>query len=150
MTYAQVQRAFSDMSKLASDWQPMATAPKDSTVVILRSAGVGPSPEPFETVGRFGDGTWFEYPKNGLLVNLTHWKPLEDDVAATMKYRDFLIETYDTHHTGWRAKITRLDGRPIKTFPLGQEFPFIETMIFADADDALKEAKKLVDDGGMK
>jgi hypothetical protein len=66
-----------------------------------------------------------------------------------MNYGDFFIETYDTHHTGWKAKITRLDGRPIKTFPDGQEFEFIETMIFDKPENAVAEAKKLIDGGGM-
>jgi hypothetical protein len=71
------------MSELASDWRPIATAPRDLTVVKLWSEGVGPSPKPFETIGHYLDvGAWVEFPKNrGLLVNVTHWKPLEDDAG---------------------------------------------------------------------
>ena len=66
-----------------------------------------------------------------------------------LDYKAYRIEAYDTHHTGWKARITRLDGQPIKTHPDGREHPFIETLIYQNHEDALAEAKKLIDDGGM-
>jgi len=66
-----------------------------------------------------------------------------------MDYKDYAIEAYDTHHTGWKAKITRLDGRKIKTFPNDDECDFIETRIYEKPEDAVIEAKSLIDGGGM-
>ena len=66
-----------------------------------------------------------------------------------LDYKAYRIEAYDTHHTGWKARITRLDGQPIKTQPDGRGHPFIETLTHQNHDDALAEAKKLIDGGGM-
>ena len=66
-----------------------------------------------------------------------------------MDYMDFAIETYDTHHTGWKARITRLDGNPIKTFPDGREHTFLETLIYEKPEDAISEAKILIDSGAL-
>lgn len=67
-----------------------------------------------------------------------------------MNYGNYSIEVYDTHHTGWKAKITRRDGQPIKTFPDDREHPYIETNTHEKPEDALADAKKLIDGGGMK
>ena len=48
-----------------------------------------------------------------------------------------------------KADRSRLDGQPIKTQPDGREHPFIETLTHQNHDDALAEAKKLIDGGGM-
>jgi hypothetical protein len=46
-----------------------------------------------------------------------------------LDYKAYSIEAYDTHHPGWKVRITRRDGQ--------------------NHEDALAEAKKLIDDGGM-
>ena len=61
------------------EWRPIATAPRDLTIVRLRlENGVGPNREPIETTGQhIGGGAWAESPNRGLL-SPTHWAPLED------------------------------------------------------------------------
>ena len=52
----------------------------------------------------------------------------------------------------WRARVSRIDGYMIKTFPDDREYPWIETrgMERRSAEDAIEAAKKMIDDGGMQ
>ena len=65
------------------------------------------------------------------------------------EYKEYSIELYDTRHRGFRAKITRLDGQSITTFPLLRDYPFLETGMHENLTDALAEAKMLIDGGGF-
>lgn len=58
-------------------WRPIATAPRDLTVVRLRiENGVGNNREPIETTGyHIGGGAWVESPNRGTMLP-THWAPL--------------------------------------------------------------------------
>jgi hypothetical protein len=61
------------------DWRPIATAPRDLTIVRLRAEnGVGPNREPIEMIGHHvGGGAWVQSPNGGTMLP-THWAPLED------------------------------------------------------------------------
>jgi hypothetical protein len=50
----------------------------------------------------------------------------------------------------WRARVSRIDGYMIKTFPDDREYPWIETrgMERRSAEDAIEAAKKMIDEGG--
>jgi hypothetical protein len=71
-----------------TDWQPIATAPKDGTVVrVLCNTGG----KLFEATGQYLDlGAWREVGKNTGVLMPTHCKPLADETSA--------------HGTGCRAK----------------------------------------------
>lgn len=60
------------------EWRPIATAPRDMTIVCLRlENGVGANREPIETTGyHIGGGAWVEAPNRGLMQP-THWAPLD-------------------------------------------------------------------------
>jgi hypothetical protein len=64
-----------------NDWQPMATAPKDGTIILLRYADDQPNPGAIE-------GWWFSSPKQnddgwetivGTIGEPSWWMPLPDD-----------------------------------------------------------------------
>ncbi|WP_157095067.1 hypothetical protein [Bradyrhizobium sp. AT1] len=64
------------MTGLKIEWQPIATAPRDLTMVRLRlEKGVGNNREPIETTGQHVSGAWAEVPNRGLM-HPTHWAPL--------------------------------------------------------------------------
>jgi hypothetical protein len=59
-----------------TDWQPIATAPKDGTVVRLLCSTGGANSKPFERIGQYLDlGAWREVGKNNGLLMPTHWAP---------------------------------------------------------------------------
>jgi hypothetical protein len=71
---------------------------------------------------------------------------------STIIYRDFRVEPFETGSGGWRARITRPDGRKIKVaVPAGNEHGFIDTggMESRSAEMAIDVAKRLIDGGGM-
>jgi hypothetical protein len=67
-----------------------------------------------------------------------------------MKYRDYEIDLEQVEPEKWKAHIRRIDGRPISTTPYGPDsVPVISTLQFYDKDSALKEAKKMIENGHM-
>lgn len=58
-----------------TDWHPIATAPKDGTVVRLRCSVNGKA---FEKVGQYvGLGAWREAGSNGGILMPTHLAPVD-------------------------------------------------------------------------
>lgn len=62
-----------------------------------------------------------------------------------VRYREHLIEPFQSAPRRWRAMVRRSDGRAIKT--ADGEFPFIATggIEAFTPDDAIEIAKKLID-----
>lgn len=72
---------------------------------------------------------------------------------SAIPYKGYLIQPYDTHDGKWCARVTRVDGQVIRTYPDDREFPFIDTRERRSRDDAIKAGKDLVDNiekGGME
>jgi hypothetical protein len=64
---------------------------------------------------------------------------------SAVGYKSYLIEPYETRDGKWRARVTRDNGQPIRTYPDGREFPFIDTREHRSRDDAIEAGKVLVD-----
>jgi hypothetical protein len=72
------------------------------------------------------------------------------EVGGT-RYKDYRIKVFELEPGLWRARVSRVDGYVIKTFPDDREYPWIETRgkERRSAGDAIEAAKKMIDDGGM-
>jgi len=62
-----------------TDWQPIATAPKDGTVVRLWCPDVGPNRQGLEAVGRYVDFGARADPESGRTMLPSHWKSLTNE-----------------------------------------------------------------------
>jgi hypothetical protein len=72
------------------------------------------------------------------------------DAHRTADYKGFTIRTFKTDNGLWRAIITKVDGSKIKTAGQNESFDLIPVQLDSlDRDKALKEAKRLIDAGGM-
>jgi hypothetical protein len=64
---------------------------------------------------------------------------------SAIPYKGYLIEPYETHDGKWRARVTRVDGQVIRTYPDNRESPFIPTRECRSKDEAIEAGKDLVD-----
>jgi hypothetical protein len=72
------------------------------------------------------------------------------DADRTADYKGFTIRTFKTPNGSWRAIITKVDGTKIKAADQNESFDLIPVQLDSlDRDKALKEAKRLIDAGGM-
>jgi hypothetical protein len=72
------------------------------------------------------------------------------DADRTADYKGFTIRTFKTPNGSWRAIITKVDGSKIKAAGQNESFDLIPVQLDSvDRDKALKEAKRLIDAGGM-
>ena len=72
------------------------------------------------------------------------------DADRIADYKGFTIRTFKTVDGSWRAIITKVDGSKIKA--AGQNESFVLIPVQQDSrhpDQALKEANRLIDAGGM-
>lgn len=72
------------------------------------------------------------------------------DADRIADYKGFTIRTFKTANGSWRAIITKVDGSKIKAASQNESFDLIPVQLDSlDRDKALKEAKRLIDAGGM-
>ena len=72
------------------------------------------------------------------------------DADRIADYKGFTIRTFKTANGSWRAIITKVDGSKIKAAVQNELFDLIPVQLDSlDRDKALKEAKRLIDAGGM-
>ena len=72
------------------------------------------------------------------------------DADRIADYKGFTIRTFKTANGSWRAIITKVDGSKIKAASQNELFDLIPVQLDSlDRDKALKEAKRLIDAGGM-
>ena len=72
------------------------------------------------------------------------------DADRIADYKGFTIRTFKTANGSWRAIITKVDGSKIKAASQNKSFDLIPVQLDSlDRDKALKEAKRLIDAGGM-
>ena len=72
------------------------------------------------------------------------------DAHRTADYKGFTIRTFKTDNGLWRAIITKVDGSKIKTAGQNESFDLIPVQLDSTTPDrALKEAKRLIDAGGI-
>jgi hypothetical protein len=65
-------------------------------------------------------------------------------------YNGFDIEAIEDEPGKFKAAIRRPDGRSVRTaVPLGPEVPVITTHLYFSAEDAMTQAKKSIDVGGI-
>jgi hypothetical protein len=72
-------------------------------------------------------------------------------------YKDFDIEVIEDEPGKFKAAIRRPDGRSVRSavpsvrsaVPLGPEVPVITTHLYFSAEDAMTQAKKSIDAGGI-
>jgi hypothetical protein len=67
-----------------------------------------------------------------------------------VEHNGFLVDPFQTEPGRWRAKISRPDGRKIKTFPDNREHEPITTggIEALSAEAAIEVAKQLINGGG--
>jgi hypothetical protein len=68
-----------------------------------------------------------------------------------MRYKNYLIETFQSSPQRWRARLRRIDGRKIKILVTGNERDSITTdgMEGFSPEDAMKVAIEIIDGPGM-
>lgn len=72
------------------------------------------------------------------------------DADRIADYKGFTIRTFKTVDGSWRAIITKVDGSKIKAAGQNESFDLIPVQLDSlDRDKALKEAKRLIEAGGM-
>jgi hypothetical protein len=65
-------------------------------------------------------------------------------------YKDFDIEVVEDEPGKFKAAIRRPDGLPVRSaVPLGPEVPVITTHLYFSREDALAQAKRSIDAGGI-
>src|SRR3954471_6321829 len=78
-TFARKTDAAKAWNKRAGGWQPIASAPKDGTSVLVSGPSFPAKHGPYISTGMYRDGMWFEreemYPREWLNAR-THWQPL--------------------------------------------------------------------------
>lgn len=67
--YRQIVRALREARAMGPEWQPIETAPKDGTQILMVIAGYEP------LCGRWRRGTWTSDPDKAYF-SPTHWQPL--------------------------------------------------------------------------
>ncbi len=68
-----------------------------------------------------------------------------------MQLLDYEIDVEQVEPGKWKAHIRRIDGRAITTAPYGPDAsPVLTTMAFYTREDALAEAKVMIQNGHMK
>ena len=72
------------------------------------------------------------------------------DADRIADYKGITIRTFKTANGSWRAIITKVDGSKIKAASQNELFDLISVQLDSpDRYKALKEAKRLIDAGGM-
>jgi hypothetical protein len=71
-----------------------------------------------------------------------------ETAISAIPYGQYLIMLVKLAADQWRSDIRRLDGRKIKTIG-GGEFDFIPGKAKFSAEEAVAEAKRLINAGGM-
>ena len=67
-----------------------------------------------------------------------------------MLYKDFDIEVIEDEPGKFKAAIRRPDSRLVRSaVPLGPEVPVITTHLYFSREDALAQAKRSIDAGGI-
>jgi hypothetical protein len=67
-----------------------------------------------------------------------------------MLYKGFDIEVIEDEPGKFKSAIRRPDGRRVRSaVPLGPEVPVITTQLYFSRDDAIAQAKRSIDAGGI-
>lgn len=67
-----------------------------------------------------------------------------------MIYKGFDIETIEDEPGKFKAVIRRANGATVRTaVPAGPDVPAITTQLYAKAEDAMAQAKQVIDAGGI-
>jgi hypothetical protein len=64
-------------------------------------------------------------------------------------YKGYRIEPFEPEQGSWRARISRLDGKKLKTALPPTEQAFLDTMKMVSYGNALELAKPAIDGGGI-
>ena len=70
-------------------------------------------------------------------------------VPLMTEYKGYRIEPFQPEPGRWRARISRLDGKKLKTAIPPTEQPFLDTMDTVSYGHAVKLAKQAIDGGGL-
>jgi len=65
------------------------------------------------------------------------------------EYKGYRIEPFEPKPGSWRARITRLDGKKLKTTAPPTVQAFLDTMDTVSYGHAVKLAKQAIDGGGI-
>jgi hypothetical protein len=65
-------------------------------------------------------------------------------------YRYFCIDLYQRTPNQWRARITRTDGRSVTKSDQTAKVPFADTPDAPTDEEAIKLAKRMIDDGTVR
>jgi hypothetical protein len=68
---------------------------------------------------------------------------------AMKEYKAYRIEPYEPEAGKWRARISRLDGKKLKTAVPPTEQPFLETQNTVSYGHAVDLAMQAIDGGGL-
>ena len=75
---------------------------------------------------------------------------MPSDADRTADYKGFTIRTFKAPDGLWRAIITKADGSKLKAAGQNESFDLIPFQLDSlDRDEAVKEAKRLIDAGGV-
>jgi hypothetical protein len=69
--------------------------------------------------------------------------------APMTEYKGYRIEPFEPEPGSWRARITRLDGKQLKTAVPPTKQAFLDTMDTVSYGHAVKLAKEAIDGGGI-
>ena len=70
-------------------------------------------------------------------------------VPLMTEYKGYRIEPFQPEPGRWRARISRLDGKKLKTAVPPTEQPFLDTMDTVSYGHAVELAKEAIDGGGL-
>jgi hypothetical protein len=70
-------------------------------------------------------------------------------MSRRASYKAYVIEIIRKSDNSWKAKVTRQDGHLIRVRYGNGPVPSITTSTRYSEDDALDEAKRMIDGGGM-
>lgn len=65
------------------------------------------------------------------------------------EYQGYRIEPFQPEPGHWRARISRLDGKKLKTAVPPTEQPFLDTQNTVSYGHAVELAKQAIDSGGL-
>jgi hypothetical protein len=71
------------------------------------------------------------------------------ECSPMTEYQGYRIEPFQPEPGHWRARISRLDGKKLKTASPPTEQPFLDTQNTVSYGHAVELAKQAIDGGGL-